>query len=136
VSSSDEVAAAAATLVAAFAAHDTQGYFGSFAPDATFPFYPSDELLGSRAEYEQLWAEWEAEGFRVLGCRSFEGRIDLLTDDVAVFTHRVRTRVRNGSAEEDLAERETIVFRRFPDGSWLGVHEHLSPDPAPDKGGQ
>ncbi len=136
MSSSDEVAAVAATLVAAFAAHDTEGYFGAFAPDATFVFYPTETLLGSRAEYERLWAEWESEGFQVLGCRSLEGRVDLLTDDVAVFTHRVRTRVHIDGADEDLAERETIVFRRTPQGSWLGVHEHLSPDPDPDRGAQ
>jgi ketosteroid isomerase-like protein len=132
----DEVAAAAATLVAAFGDHDKVGYFAAFAPDATFVFYPTETLLGSRAEYERLWAEWESEGFQVLGCRSLEGRVDLLTDDVAVFTHRVRTRVRIDGAEEHLAERETIVFRRTPQGSWLGVHEHLSPDPAADKGAQ
>jgi ketosteroid isomerase-like protein len=31
--------------------------------------------------------------------------------------------------EHDLAERETIVFRRHADGRWLGVHEHLSSQP-------
>jgi len=126
---SGEVTAAAEALVSAFGRHDTAAYFAAFAPDATFVFYPTDRRLETRAEYEALWAQWETEGFQVLGCRSIGGHVDLLTDDVAVFTHRVRTNVRLGDAEENLAERETIVFRRVGDGAWLGVHEHLSPDP-------
>jgi ketosteroid isomerase-like protein len=35
----------------------------------------------------------------------------------------------DAGGEHDLAERETIVFRREPAGEWLAVHEHLSPDP-------
>src|SRR5829696_796084 len=30
---------------------------------------------------------------------------------------------------EAVEERETIVFARQPDGTWLAVHEHLSPMP-------
>jgi ketosteroid isomerase-like protein len=127
--SSLEVREAAAVLVAAFGAHDVDGYFGAFAPDATFLFYTTSRLLGSRAEYEDEWRSWEAGGFRVLGCQSLEGNVQLLTADVAAFTHRVRTRVRTADGEQDLAERETIVFRRAPDGRWLGVHEHLSAEP-------
>jgi hypothetical protein len=50
--------------------------------------------------------------------------------DVAVFTHRVATRVVLDAAEQDLDERETIVFTRAGDpesDGWLAVHEHLSP---------
>ncbi len=124
-----EVRQAATALVAAFGAHDVPGYFGAFAPEATFLFYNASSLLGSRAAYEAEWRSWEAGGFRVLGCRSLDGDVHELTHDVAVFTHRVRTRVRDSDGEHDLAERETIVFRRGPDGQWLGVHEHLSPEP-------
>ncbi len=102
---STEVREASATLVAAFGAHDVGRYFGAFAPDATFLLYATPRLLASRAEYEAEWRAWEAEGFRV------------------------RTRVRTSDGEQDLAERETIVFRRGPDGRWLGVHEHLSAEP-------
>ena len=49
--------------------------------------------------------------------------------DVAVFTHRVRTTVSTHEGEAVLHERETIVFAQR-EGRWLGVHEHLSPDPA------
>ena len=125
----EQVMEAAATLVAAFGAHDVGGYFGAFAPDATFLFHTTPGLLESRAAYEAEWASWEADGFRVLGCESLDGQARTLTRDVAVFTHRVRTRVRTAAGEEELAERETIVFRRDAGGRWLGVHEHLSAEP-------
>jgi ketosteroid isomerase-like protein len=124
-----EVRAAAAALVRAFGAHDVAGYFGAFAPDATFLFHTTDRLLSSRAAYEAEWADWEAGGFHVLACKSLDGHVQPLAAGVAVFTHRVRTRVRDADGEHDLAERETIVFRREADGRWLGVHEHLSPQP-------
>lgn len=120
---------AAAGLVAAYGAHDPARYFASFAPQATFIFHSSPRVLGSRAAYEQEWQAWEADGFHVLDCRSLEGHVHMLTDDIAIFAHRVRTRMRDAAGEHDLAERETIVFRREPDGRWLGVHEHLSPEP-------
>jgi uncharacterized protein (TIGR02246 family) len=122
-----EVGAAADALVGAFAAHDREGYFAAFAPDATFLFHTSADVLTSRAAYEQEWANWESDGFRVEGCETSGRRIDLLTPDVAVLTHRVRTRLAGVSDVQ--RERETIVFRRGADGSWLAVHEHLSPDP-------
>jgi uncharacterized protein (TIGR02246 family) len=118
---------AARVLVEAFGAHDTEAYFGSFAPDATFLFYTHGEPLRSRAAYRDLWTEWEQDGFRVLSCSSSDQHVQVLTDDVAVFTHRVHTVVRTGPAEESLDERETIVFRREAGGRWLAVHEHLSP---------
>lgn len=121
-----EVLDAAAALLDAFARHDTAAYFACFAPDATFLFHTADGLLPNRAAYEAEWAAWEADGFAVLGCTSSDQAVSQVSDTVAVFTHAVRTRVRSGGAEEDLDERESIVFRREDDGSWLGVHEHLS----------
>ena len=134
-STQEEVLAAAADLVAAFGRHDTAAYFAAFRPDATFVFHTHPEPLRSRAAYEELWASWEADGFAVLGCTSSEQHVQLLGDedgggdgDVAVFTHRVATRVRpaTGQPEEALDERETIVLTRGPEG-WRAVHEHLSP---------
>ncbi|MCY7401500.1 MAG: nuclear transport factor 2 family protein [Nocardioides sp.] len=121
----DEVAQAAAAIVSDFGAHRTGDYFAGFAPDATFVFHTHPERLESRAAYEQLWSTWEAEGFRVEGCTSYEGQVHVLADTVAVFTHRVRTRL--AGRPEPLEERETIVFRRDADRDWLAVHEHLSP---------
>lgn len=131
----DEVLAAAAACVRAFGAHDTADYFAAFHPSATFLFHTTDRLLGSREEYEAEWAAWEGEGFRVLSCASSDQQVDVW-GDVAVLTHRVRTEVRAVGGDDDSEpevqhERETIVFRREPDGSWLGVHEHLSVDPRP-----
>jgi hypothetical protein len=124
----EEVGAAADALVGAFAAHDAPGYFAAFDTAATFMFYTTDRLLGSRAEWESEWAALEAEGFHVDGCETSGRRIDVISDDVAVLTHCVRTRI---AGEPDVVrERETIVFRRNSDGRWLAIHEHLSPDPS------
>jgi ketosteroid isomerase-like protein len=122
----DSALRAATDLIAAFGSHDTRRYFDGFAPEATFLFHAEDALVPNRAAYEAMWADWERDGFRVLSCRSLDPRLDLVTDDVAVFTHTVRTRLA-GVADEQ-RERETIVFRRESDGRWLGVHEHLSLD--------
>jgi ketosteroid isomerase-like protein len=126
----DELSAAAmqaaVDVIAAFGSHDTERYFAGFAPEATFLFHAEPELLPSRAAYEAAWAAWERDGFRVLSCTSLHPRLDLVTDDVAVFTHSVRTRL--AGVDEEQRERETIVLRRSADGRWLGVHEHLSLD--------
>jgi uncharacterized protein (TIGR02246 family) len=124
----DEVLAAARDLVRAFGEHDAAGYFGCFAPDATFIFYTTADRLASREEYQRLWRQWEDEdGFRVLSCRSVRPAVQVL-GDAAVFTHEVTTVVRNEFGEQTLAERETIVFRREAD-RWVVAHEHLSPQP-------
>jgi ketosteroid isomerase-like protein len=125
----DGVLRAARALVAAFGSHDADGYFGCFADDASFLFHNTDEVITSRARYEEIWRGWEQDGLKVLGCRSLDQRVQVLSADAAVFTHRVRTRLAGEAAE--LRERETIVFRRDGGGTWLAVHEHLSVDPQP-----
>lgn len=120
--------AAARELVAAFATHDRQRYFDSFAANATFIFYNSDRVFQNRAEYEDEWNAWEATGFKVLACSSLNGSVTVLTQDVAVFTHQVRTKLNTTDGVINTGERETIVFQLL-DGKWLGVHEHLSLDP-------
>ncbi|MFF3314778.1 YybH family protein [Streptomyces sp. NPDC003035] len=126
-----EVRAAAAGLVAAFGAHDTHRYFAAFAEDATFLFPTEPRFLATRAAYEELWRAWEADGFRVLACRTRDTEVRVVGEGLAVLTHRVRTRLATKDAAdgEELRERETVVFRRAPDGRWLVVHEHLSPEP-------
>ena len=126
---SAEVRAAANAIIAAYSAHRTDDYFQAFHPEATFVFYSSPERLGSRAAFHEAWDTWEREdGFRVLECVSTDQLVQLF-GDVAVFTHRLTTRLRTNAGKETALERETIVFARQPDGSWLAVHEHLSPDP-------
>jgi ketosteroid isomerase-like protein len=127
-SSEQEVLARAAELVHAFGAHDREAYFSFFDPAATFVF-PTGPFLASRAAYEEEWAGWEASGWRVLACSSTGRRADEIAEDVVVYTHRVRTRVRDADGEHELDERETIVFRRVPIGAWTAVHEHLSTTP-------
>ena len=117
---------AAVDVIEAFGAHDTARYFDAFAPEATFLFHAEPALITSRAAYETLWEQWERDGFRVLSCRSVDPRLDLVTEDVAVFTHSVRTRL--AGVDDEQRERETIVLHRQADGRWLGVHEHLSLD--------
>jgi ketosteroid isomerase-like protein len=124
----DAVLAAARDLVRAFGEHDTAGYFGCFAPDATFIFYTTADRLTSREQYQRLWRQWEEQdGFRVLSCRSVRPSVQLL-GDAAVFTHEVTTVVGGTDGEQTLHERETIVFRREA-SRWVAVHEHLSPQP-------
>lgn len=122
-----EVLAAAARLIDAFGAHDLARYFAGFGAEATFLFHTEPALIASKQEYEIRWREWEGEGFRVLGCRSLEPAVQRVGADVAIFTHRVRTRVEG--VEHELRERESIVFHRIAPGEWLAVHEHLSPEP-------
>jgi ketosteroid isomerase-like protein len=119
---------AAESLIGAFAGHDRARYFAAFAPEATFIFHNVPRVLDSRADYEQLWAAWEGEGFHVRSCVSTDARIELLGDAVAVFTHNVTTEL--DGVDQAQRERETIVLQRQSDGRWLGVHEHLSPLPA------
>jgi ketosteroid isomerase-like protein len=124
----EDVLEAARQLVEAFGSHDVSAYFDSFTPDATFVFPNCPAPLGSRAEYETTWKTWEQEGFRVEACVSSDQRVHLINDEVAVFTHSVSTSLAGEAAPE--RERETIVFRKDCSGRWLGVHEHLSADPA------
>lgn len=125
--STQQVLEAAATLVAAFGGHEKTPYFNAFAPHASFIFHTAPKRLASRAEYEAEWEAWESEGFQVLGCRSIEPHVDMIGDDVAIFTHRVETKL--AGVDEVQRERESIVFHRESDGKWLAVHEHLSLDP-------
>ncbi|MBF8746589.1 YybH family protein [Enterobacterales bacterium BD_CKDN230030183-1A_HGKHYDSX7] len=119
-----QVRQAADALVDAFASNDTARYFACFSEDATFLFHTLPQPLLSRRAYEDLWAQWQAEGFAVLGCQSSNAQVSL-QGDVAVFMHDVATHIRSADEEHRLAERETIVFRRHGE-RWLACHEHLS----------
>ena len=80
-------------------------------------------------EYRAEWDRWvKQDGFAVLAVETDVMKVQML-GDAAVLTHSVRTRQRTNAGEETVHERETIVFARQPDGRWLVVHEHLSPQP-------
>lgn len=119
-----QVLQAAAALVDAFASNDTARYFACFSEEATFLFHTVPHPLTSRLAYEQLWAQWQADGFAVLGCQSSNGQVSL-QGDVAIFMHDVATHLSIAGDEMRLQERETIVFRLHGE-RWLACHEHLS----------
>jgi hypothetical protein len=52
-----------------------------------------------------------------------------LGDSAAVFTHEVESDVEFAGEVSSVRERETIVFE-LRNGTWLAVHEHLSPETA------
>ncbi|MGH2630328.1 MAG: YybH family protein [Actinomycetota bacterium] len=124
-----EVRQAAAALVAAFGEGRLDDYFACFSPEATFVFYTTPERLMSVEEYRALWDQWVAEeGFRVLSCRAFDASVQLF-GDIAVVAHSVETEISTNQGVDTVHERETIVMACDADGRWLGVHEHLSPQP-------
>ena len=125
--SDDQVLEAAAGIVGAFAATDTDRYFAAFAPDASFVFHTEPARLDSRDGYEVLWAGWLAEGWRVIACGSTNQHVTAFPGG-AVFVHDVATTVALPDGEDSYLERETIVFR-YSDGGLIAVHEHLSPMP-------
>ncbi|CAN5403113.1 hypothetical protein BH09ACT8_BH09ACT8_46510 [soil metagenome] len=121
------VLTAADELLAAFGATDTEAYFSCFFPDATFVFHPEPHRLDDRAAYQQLWASWLADGWRVVSCQSTD-RLVQIYGDTAVFTHTVDTVSSVGEDHTTIRERETIVF--VLDGDRVvAVHEHLSTAP-------
>lgn len=130
----EEVRDAAAALVADFGSGRVEAYFDRLASDATFVFHTSPDRLASRAAYRAQWRRWEDEdGFRVLACASSNVHVHVLGPDAAVLAHDVETRIATTAGQEDVRERETIVFARR-EGRWLVVHEHLSQAPATPDG--
>lgn len=126
----NEVRLAVSALVSAFGEGRLDDYFGSFAPDTTFIFYTTPSRLKSVEEYRAVWARWVAEdGFQVVSCRTFDTDVQMF-GDVAVVTHSVETRISTNDGEDTVHERETIVMAKQADDRWLGVHEHLSPQPS------
>lgn len=124
------VLAAVHDLVSAFASNNLPEYFGSFSDDAEFIFYTHTERLYSRIAYENLWEQWVSQdGLKIISCKSSNQNVVLLGDEHALFTHDVETKLSTNSGIDNVQERESIVFRR-DGGSWLAIHEHLSPLPA------
>ena len=105
--------------------------FNGFAPDATFIFHPEPARLNSRAEYEQEWAGWLADGWRVTSCQSTDPLIQVFPGG-AVFSHTVATSIETSDGPDSYIERETIVFVQAAEGELVAIHEHLSTVPAAD----
>ena len=116
--------AAADRIIADFGEHRREAYFAHFTPEASFVFHNVAHRLESRAEYEELWRQWESSGFRVHSCTSSNRRLQLL-GTVAVFSHDVETVSEIDGKSSTVHETETIVLA-LAGGTWLGVHEHLS----------
>jgi uncharacterized protein (TIGR02246 family) len=115
-------------LVAAFGEGRLDDYFACFADEATLVFHGAP-WLGSLEEYRTAWDRWVKEDeFAILAVKTDVMSVQMLGDG-AVLTHSIQTRQRTRTGEEALDERETIVFARQPDGRWLVVHQHLSPQP-------
>ena len=127
MSATDEVLSAAAEIVSHFGSSRVKEYFSCFSESADFIFYTHSERLKSRKAYEDLWKTWESEmNFRVLSCTSSNQDVRLVGDGVAIFTHNVSTNISTNDGTDTVLERETIVFE-LVNGSWLAIHEHLSP---------
>lgn len=127
--SEGEVLEAAARIVDAFAATDTERYFSAFAPESSFIFHTEQHQLRSREAYEQLWADWVSDGWSVVSCTSSNQQVTVFPGG-AVFSHEVATTARTRDGDESYRERETIVFRRDGNDRLIAIHEHLSPTPA------
>ena len=127
MSAIDDVKKTAADLVGHFGSSRVSEYFACFSESADFIFYTHTERLESRKAYEDLWKTWEAEmNFKVLSCTSTNQDVRLVGDTFAIFTHNVSTNISTNDGTDSVLERETIVFE-LVNGSWLAIHEHLSP---------
>lgn len=127
----EAVQSAADALVAAFFRHDRDAYFAAFTPDASFIFHNLPERVDGRDAYLAHWRQWEdAHGLRIEGGDSAEPAV-VVHGAMAVFTHRMSTRLTFDGHAETRRERETLVFRKdAKSGRWLALHCHLSLDPA------
>ena len=123
---------AADAIVAAFTATDTEAYFAGFSEDASFIFHPEAARLNSRAEYEQLWAGWVKDGWRVTACSSSDRLVQTFAGG-AVFSHTVATSIDSDEGPDSYVERESIIFRAEGDESLIAIHEHLSTVPTEEE---
>ena len=122
-----EVLEAYERLVSAF--REGRDKFGSFADEATI--VDGGRLFGSLAEYRAAWDAWTERMGHLPIPDSVETRVLSLQmlGDTAVLIHSIESRESTDAGEETEREIETIVFGRQPDGRWLIVHQHLSPQP-------
>jgi ketosteroid isomerase-like protein len=124
-----EVREAYERLVAAFREGRWDDKFACFAEEATV--VDGGRWFGSLDEYRAEWNRWAAEQDALPVPLSVDTRIMKLQmlGQAAALTHSIDSRERTDAGEETVHEVETIVFGRQPDGRWLIVHQHLSPQP-------
>jgi ketosteroid isomerase-like protein len=116
-------------LVSAFREGRWDDKFVCFAPEATV--VDGAQWFGSLDEYRSAWEQWVAkqqDGSAILSVDTSVMKLHML-GDVAVLVHSIHLRQQTNEGEETAHERETIVFAKQPDGRWLIVHQHLSPQP-------
>jgi ketosteroid isomerase-like protein len=125
----NEVREAYDRLVTAFREGRWDDKFASFSGDATF--VDGGRWFGSLDEYRTAWKRWEAEQDALPVPLSVETCIRKLKmlGQAAVLTHSIESRQPTDAGEETVHEIETIVFGKQPDGRWLIVHQHISPQP-------
>jgi ketosteroid isomerase-like protein len=116
-------------LVTAFREGRWDDKFASFAEEATV--VDGGRWFGSLDEYRTAWNRWVAKQDALPVPLSVETSVMKLQmlDQAAVLTHSIESRERTDAGEETVHEVETIVFGKQPDGRWLIVHQHLSPQP-------
>jgi ketosteroid isomerase-like protein len=123
----NEVLEAYAGLVDAFREGRWDDKFAFFAEEATV--FDGGRWFGSLDEYRAAWNRWAAAHDVLPVPLSVETRVMKLqmVGQAAVLTHAIESRERTDAGEETVHEVETIVFGKQPDGRWLIVHQHLSP---------
>ena len=128
--SAEAVQSAADDVVGAFPRHDRDAYSAALAPDASFIFHNLPERLDSRDAYLARWRRQgeEAHGLHIEGGDSSEPAV-VTHGSMAVFSHRMTTRLQFDGHSETRRERETLAFGKNKSGRWLALHRHLSLDP-------
>lgn len=120
-----EVLQAHEQLVSAF--REGRDKFPSFAREATI--VDGGRWFGSLAEYRGAWDAWVAEHGPLVPDSVETSVLDLrVFGDTALLIQSIESRARTEAGEETEHEIETIVFGREPDGRWLVIHQHLSPE--------
>jgi ketosteroid isomerase-like protein len=124
-----EVREAYEGLVAAFREGRWAEKFTYFAEEATV--VDGGRWFGSLDEYRTAWNRWASQHDTLPVPLSVDTRVMKIQmlGDVAVLTHSIESREQTGTGEETAHEVETIVFGKQPDGRWLIVHQHISPQP-------
>ena len=124
-----EVLEAYERLVAIFREGRWAEKFACFAQEATV--VDGGHWFGSLDEYRSAWERWMAGHDSPPVPLSVDTRVlkVQLHGEAAVLTHSIESLERTDSGERTVREIESMVFGKQPDGRWLVLHQHLSPQP-------